>query len=89
MDDQVRVRVRDRAKHVQEEPQAGLDGQRALVAVAVDALPVDVLQHEVRLPRRGDARVDQLGDVRVVQAREDAALAAEAALALAGPGGSR
>jgi len=49
------------------------------MAVLVDRLAVDVLQHQVGLRAVGhDAGVQQPRDVRVRQAREDAALALEA-----------
>ncbi len=87
--DQVGVRVGDRRQHVEEQPHARLDAQAPRVAVAVDALAVDVLEHQVRLAVRRDAGVDQLRDVRVAQPGEDAALAPEALLAVAARPGWR
>ena len=52
-----------------------------VVAVAIDRLAVDVLEDEVRLAARRDAGVDQPGDVRVGQPREQAAFAPEPLLA--------
>ena len=49
MDDQVRVRVRDRLQDVEEEADARLDAEYAFVAIAVDGLAVDVLEDEIRL----------------------------------------
>ena len=60
-----------------------LHAQAAGVAVRVDALAVHVFQDQVRLALGRDARVDQLRDVRVPEAGQDAALAAEAPLAVA------
>ena len=52
MDDQVGVRMRDRREHVEEQPHARRDVEPALVALVVDALALDVLEHQVRLARR-------------------------------------
>ena len=54
-----------------------------LVAVAVDVLAVDVLEHEIGLAGRRDAGIDEVRDVRVGQAGEDGAFATEALLARA------
>jgi hypothetical protein len=78
VDDEVRVSVRHGGEHVEEEPHAGRDVERPLVAPAVDRLALDVFEHQVRLAGLRDAGIDQLGDVRVFQTREDRALAAEA-----------
>ena len=75
--DQVGVGVRDRVHHVEAQAQARLDPERARVAVLVDALAVHVLEDEIRLSRRGDPGVDEMRDVRMPQAGEDGALAAE------------
>ncbi len=75
VDDQVRVRVRDRLEHVEEEARRGpRRPERSAVAVRVDRLALDVLEDEVRLARAGDAGVEQAGDVRVGEPREDVAL---------------
>ena len=50
--DQVGMRVSDGLEHVEKQAQAGLDTECVLVAVAVDGLPVHVLEHEVRLAAR-------------------------------------
>ena len=80
---EIGVRVRDGRQHVEEQPHARLDVEAAVVAVAIDVLALDVLEHEIRLPAGGDAGVDQPRDVRVREAREDAAFAPEALLAVA------
>ena len=82
MDDQVGVGVRDRRQHVEEQADARLDAEPLVVAVAIDVLAVDVLEHQVGLPGARHAGVDQPGDVRVRQPGEDRALAAEPRLAL-------
>ena len=53
------------------------------IAVAIERLAVHVLHHEVGIAFLGFARVDQARDVRVIQAREDLALGAEAQAELA------
>ena len=65
MDDQVGVRVGDGIEHVEEQAEPRLDAERALVAVAVDGLAVDVLEHEIGLAGLRDAGVDEVGDVRM------------------------
>ena len=56
---------------------------RAFVAVRVDVPALDELEHEVRLAGVRDAGVDQPGDVRMGEPREDGALAPEALFAAA------
>ena len=41
-----------------------------LIAVAVDLFPIDIFEHTIGLSSRGDARVDQLGNMRVGEQRE-------------------
>ncbi len=73
------VRLRHRGQDVQHQRQPLRGGQREALAVLVDGLAVDVLQHQVRLGAVGhDAGIEQARDVRVRQARQDAALALEA-----------
>ena len=81
VDDQVGVGVRDRRLDVQEQADAILDAEPLVVAEAIDVLAVDVLEHQVRLAGPRDAGVDQPGDVRVRQARQHRAFAAEPGLA--------
>ena len=77
--DQPVVRLRDRAQHVQHQAQARIDGEREAAAVLVDRLAVDVFEHEVGLRAVGhDTGIEQACDVRMRQAREDAAFALEA-----------
>ena len=77
MDDQVAVRMRQRTEHIENQPDAGLHTQRALGTVFVDACPLNVFQDEVGPIRRGDAGVDQAGDVRMRKPREQAAFPPE------------
>ena len=77
------MRVRDGGEHVEEQPDARGHVERALVAVAIDVLAAHVFEHEVRLADRRHARVDQAGDRRMRQAREDRAFTPEAIFTLA------
>ena len=84
MHDQVRVRVRDRVEHVEEQPHARARRSSAwLVAVAIDVLAVDELEHQVGLPARRHARIDQVRDVRMREPGEKAAFLLEALVAAA------
>jgi len=81
MHDQVGVGVGDGREHVEEQADARLDPEALRVAVAVDLLALDVLQHEIGLTRRRDARIDEMRDVSVGEPGQDAALALESFLA--------
>ena len=69
MDDQTGVGVGDGIEHVEEQAQPPLDGDRGALAVPIDRLPVDVLEHEVGLAGLRDAGVDEMGDVRMAKPR--------------------
>ena len=76
--DQPRMGMRHCRQHVEEEPDQRGRARRAVDAVAVDRFAVDVFQHQVGLAGLGaDAGIEQACDVRVVEPREDAALALE------------
>src|SRR5690606_21935315 len=77
MYDEVAVRVRDRGEHVDEQPHASFDIETMLIRMTIDALAVDVFEHEVRLTARRDPGVDQLRDVRMLQLREHRSFAHE------------
>ena len=81
--DQVGVGVRDRRLDVEKEADARLDAEPLLVAEAIDVTAGDVFEHQVRLAGARDAGVDQPGDVRMGEAREEGAFALEALLAAA------
>jgi hypothetical protein len=78
MHDEVAVRMRDGGQHLHEQADALLDAQALRVGMAVDALAVDQLEHEVGLAVGRDAGIEHAGDVRVGQPRENRALAPEA-----------
>ena len=63
--DQVCVGVGDGLQHVEEETDARLDFEPQLVAMAIDGLPVDMLEDQVWLSAGRDARVNEASDVRV------------------------
>ena len=71
VDDQVGVGVRDRRQDVEEQADARLDAEPLVVAVAIDVLAVDVLEHQVGLTGARHAGVDQPRDVRVREPGED------------------
>ena len=75
--DQVAVGMRHRGQDVVEQREAPFDVEAALVAVAGDGLPGDEVEHQVRLPGRRHAGVDEARDVRVRQSRQDGAFALE------------
>ena len=77
MDDQPGVRVRDGARHQQEQAQPGANRQLPRVDVFVNRTAFDVLQREVRLAAARDAGVVQPCDVRVIEGGQDLALLGE------------
>ena len=81
MDDQVRVRVADGGEHLEHEPDPIVARELAAGGEDVDALALDVLQHEVRLTAAAHARVEQARDPGMGEPREHRALAAESLLA--------
>ena len=76
--DELRVRMRDRPRRLHEQAQPRGHAEPALLAVTVDALPVDRLECQVGLAIGGDTGVVQACDVRVVECGEDLALARDA-----------
>ena len=77
MHDQPLMRELHRAADFLEQAQARIERQRALVAVRVDRLALDVFHDEIRLAARRRAAVEQARDVRMLQRREDLPLARE------------
>ena len=75
--DEVGVRVRDRLQDVEKETEACLDPQRVVIAIAVDALTVDVFEDEIGLACWRHAGIDEVRDVRVGEPGEDVAFAPE------------
>ena len=69
MDDEVGVRVCDGFEDFGEKAQARFDAEAPHVAMAVDRLAFDVLEHEVRLPGRRHASVEQARDVWIGEPR--------------------
>ena len=78
MDDQVLVRVMHGGADCAEELQAIGDGYVPVVAVIVQRLALDVFEDEVGNAVLGRSAVEQPGDVRVIQARQDLPLVTEA-----------
>ena len=79
MDDEVAVRVGDRVADGPEELQTLSDREASLLAEGRHRHALHVLHDEVRNAFVGDAAVVEVGDVGVVQLREDLALAPEPA----------
>jgi hypothetical protein len=70
MDDEIAVSVRNGREHVEEQTDALLDAETALVAILIDAFAAHVFQNEVRLATGFDTGIQQTGDVRMLQAGE-------------------
>ena len=62
------------------QPETGLDAQPLLVAIAVDALTVDMLEDEIGLAGWRHAGVDEVRDVRMGEPGEDGPFAPEPVL---------
>src|SRR5688572_10062018 len=74
------MRVRYCGEHVQKKPDSRLCTQRTMPAVLIYVLTFHMFEHQITLTRSGDARIDQLRNVRMGEPSEDAALALEALL---------
>ena len=83
VDDEVGVGVLHRLAHVLKQPQAVLNAEASFVAVVGDDLAVDILHDEVGLSGVGHAAVEQVGDVLVAQAGEDASFGQKTTMDLA------
>ena len=75
--DQAAVRVTHCVAHLEEELQPGVHREAPRVAVLVDRHALDVLHHQIGQALGGGAAVEQAGDVRVLEPRQDLALRAE------------
>jgi hypothetical protein len=73
MNHQLLMGILNRRTHRQKKLQPCADVQIALVAVAIERQPLNVLHHEVRLAVFGASSFQQAGDIRVVQIGEDLA----------------
>src|SRR5664279_6314206 len=65
MNDQVGMRLRHRAKNVQEHPDAIFHIKSVLVAIAVDVIALDVFENEIGLTRLGNTGINQFCNVLV------------------------
>jgi hypothetical protein len=52
MNDELAVRVRNRRHHIQEQAHTGFDSKTSALGERIDALALDVLQHQIRLTAR-------------------------------------
>src|SRR5690242_21020658 len=71
------------ARDVEEKPESRLDVELALVTVAVNVFPLDILQNKIGNTCRRYARIRELGDMWVRQPAQNAALAFKTVLAAA------
>src|ERR1700751_1932492 len=72
MHDELRVGVRHWIEHPEKQVQSLSQRQLARGAVAIDALARHVLENQVRLPVLADAGIEQPGDGRVREPRQQA-----------------
>ena len=77
VDHQARMRIGDRVAHLEEDRELGREGESCLRTEAVDRHPLDVLERQVRGAVRRDPAVDQTRDARMLEPRQDLALAFE------------
>ena len=63
--------------HLGEQPHPPREVELVLVAVAIDWHAVHVLHHQIGLAQRGDAAVEETGDGRMFERREDLPLRLE------------
>ncbi len=78
--DLVLVRELHRRADVEKDAQAAFEPDFVLAAVLEQRQTLDVFHREIRIAVGGDAAVDEMSDVRVVQTRENLPLAQEAAM---------
>ena len=74
---QVRMRIGDRVAHLEEDRELGREGESGLGAEAIDRHALDVLEREVRGAVLRDPAVDETRDARMLEPRQDLALAFE------------
>src|SRR6185503_745878 len=77
MHDQVLVCMRYRLAHDDEQLDTRREREPVSIAPGVDALAIDVLEHEKALAARGDAHVQQARDVGIAEPAEQPAFASE------------
>ncbi len=80
VDGQLAVCRAHRGQHLQEQADAGMQGQPCHIAPSVDALALHPFQHQVGLALRREAGIEQLRDAWVAQPRQQGALAPKALL---------
>src|SRR6185369_2664000 len=81
MNHRLLMSVRHRFQNAKKQPDASPDVQLVAIAIAVDVIAVDVLEHQIGLTSGGNPRIQKPRDVRVRQSAENAAFAAEPMLA--------
>src|SRR5580658_5362460 len=80
MNDEVAVGMTHRCKHTLEQKHARLGPELQPIAIRIDRLTLDILEHEVGLCVVEDTGIDEPRDVRMIEPREQPTLAAEALL---------
>ncbi len=80
VNDEVGVRVRHRRQHIEKEPHTRIDREPIRVAISIDRLAINVLEHEIRLTDLGDAGIDEMRDVRMRELGENTGLTCEPSL---------
>src|SRR5262245_7354125 len=76
------MRVRHGIEHAEEQLDARRHAERTIVAVSIDRLSINELQHEVWLAVLRDPRVDQVRDIGVCDPGKDGRLATDSRLGL-------
>src|SRR5450631_485325 len=71
MDDKMLVGVMDRGADFAEELEPGRSGEVMTIAILVDPKTLNVLHDEKRNTVRGNSTAIEMGDVWIIQARED------------------
>jgi hypothetical protein len=72
------MRMRQRREYIQQQAYALFDAEGMSSAVHIDRFSLHIVQHQVRPVALRDPGIDQPRNVRVCQAREEAAFALEA-----------
>ena len=78
VDDEVGVRIGNGAADLIEQTDAGIDVEATGIAIAIDAFPADVLEHQIASTIRQDADIQQARNVGVGEARQDLTFTPEA-----------
>ena len=78
VDHQILMRVVNRGADREEETQPFADGEAVGIAVFIDRRSGDEVHHEIGPSVRGGAAIQEFGDIRVIEVRQDLAFGIEA-----------